>query len=401
MTCRRSNMKSKTSSGSRVSRKLVAIQLKAKVITFALLSLGLQAVNAGSLVEKNGDLQPKTNSNVNVVKYVELSEPQMDSPKEIAFSPNGKLLAVRGGKRSIHVWNWLEKKLIATLEIPEGANDALTSRTIEFSIQGDYLAACHGRSRDENAVVSVWNVKDWQRMTKVVEPDPGSGCTAIGFTPTGGELVRLLFRPPTRPEPNLYEHRVSDWRVAVASNTGDLWGKALALAPAQKTELAVFGTVLHMANRTSAERINGMEKTGIKGENVLTIIDRSTRKAIFSIKAELSASFLSRVAWHPSGQFLSVASGRGLETFDTTTGEQVSFLPPSFDTARVTIHYTDDGRYLIDSYAGEDGGLRIWTSDRAHLLQWVPSNIYATAVTKDSKFIAVATPKAVAIYEIR
>jgi WD40 repeat protein len=87
-----------------------------------------------------------------------------DRVKEVAFSPEGKLLAPAFGWNSqdgVRVWNVADRKVLAILST--GNNDGANVECIAFSPDGKLLAAANW-----NGDVLVWTTGSWKSPPSIL-----------------------------------------------------------------------------------------------------------------------------------------------------------------------------------------------------------------------------------------
>ena len=82
--------------------------------------------------------------------------------RDIDFSPDGKLLAacgsIRGGTGTIHIWDMENGMLVTSINAPYIS-------TVEFSPNGEYLAAGYGGAPVTGSIV-VYQTSDWKSIWK-------------------------------------------------------------------------------------------------------------------------------------------------------------------------------------------------------------------------------------------
>src|SRR5258706_3427981 len=101
--------------------------------------------------------------------------------KELAYSPNGKLLAVGGEKGTIQIWDPNSRKLIFTLR-PIGSQPGYnTESEFSFSADGQQLVSGFNQS------LSLWDLK----TGTLVDSFPGylNGVNQVAITPDGKAVL--------------------------------------------------------------------------------------------------------------------------------------------------------------------------------------------------------------------
>ena len=96
----------------------------------------------------------------------------------VAFSPDGKLVAAGGADNVAEVWNVADRHVVATLKDHTGWITGLA-----FSPDGKLLAACGADQR-----VRVWFTTTWKSDFELPEPAAGA-VTGVAFAPEGDFLA--------------------------------------------------------------------------------------------------------------------------------------------------------------------------------------------------------------------
>lgn len=306
------------------------------------------------------------------VKIAELPDQYNITVPALDFSLDGKLLAVRSTYQTINIWDWQEKRIVHSLELAKGA-DSMTTEPLRFSPDGRLLVACHSRGVG-HVVVRIWRTDTWDILHDIVDDIPGSGCNAVGFTPDGKWLIRVLDRIPKFPQDALFVYDTSTWQLAWGLQAKYFHSYALAISPNGKL-LALGG-----------ELIDGGP---IKRQ--IAIVDMEQRAIVRTIQDGGVMDRSSRLAWSPDGAYLTGAGGGGgVQIFDVQTGQQVVDVKPSWETALTSLRYTPDGKYLIEGIMTglKTGWGKIWDSQHRELLQEIPGNVGSIAVSRDGRYLA-------------
>ena len=94
---------------------------------------------------------------------------------------------------------------------------------------------------------------------------------------------------------------------------------------------------------------------------------------------------------------------RYIEIFNVSTGARIVH-EKNERSGHVNLRYTSDGRYFIESDMNGEGtglGVKIWDRQRQKLLQEIPGNIGSLSVSRDGKYLAVATAGKTTIWQFK
>jgi WD40 repeat protein len=115
------------------------------------------------------------------------TDPINSGPESVAFSPNGRTLAVGDTFGEAYLWDVTSRNLIATLANPASAGGGTS---VAFSPDGQVLAADDG-----NGHIYLWDVATRHRIATLASPaagpsGPGSGAQGwVAFSPNGRTLA--------------------------------------------------------------------------------------------------------------------------------------------------------------------------------------------------------------------
>lgn len=326
-----------------------------------------------------------------------LSERYRFVPPYVAVSPDGSLVAVRSADNQIKVWNWKRNQIVATLDLPPGANDSLSSGALKFSPDGNLLASCHGRGEDQTVVV-VWETHAWTITHRIKDILPGSGCSAVEFTPDGKYLVRLLDRFQNLEGPTLVIYRTDVWREVTALRTNPFFGKVLAIHPDGKL-LAVGGNNYPLGAKDDATAANSFLQFGGHASRIV-ILDLHSLKIIKSFTTNSKIGLWSTLAWSPDGSTILHAAGHGLQAINVDNEKEVFSTEASTGLAPGAAIYTANGLYLIEAQGRKSNILRIWDQAHRRLYQSFDGEFDAVAASADGQIIAATTTGKTLIFRI-
>jgi WD40 repeat protein len=260
-------------------------------------------------------------------------------PGEVAFSPNGEILAVGYYEGPVQLYNVLSLKLLAELETEIGLINSVT-----FSPNGKLLAAGGGRYGPVvERGVQIWDVATQKQLLKL--DDFNESVLSVRFSPDGSTLATGWGNPW-----GFGPGSVKIWNIA----TGELqaeFGLPSELAP------TVCWTVFEVAFNP-----DGTLLAAINGNGKVQLWDIASQKEEAVINVVAGYGF--GVAFSPDGKLLA-ASGSAdrhsnvipdLRLFDVATGELLFKLEGHEFGPDVA--FSPNGEVLASS--SWDGTVRLW-----------------------------------------
>ncbi len=109
---------------------------------------------------------------------VSLTDPAQVIVESVAFSPDGKTVA-DGDTDSVYLWNASGHTLTATLTVPPGPSRSEGVNSVAFSPDGQTIAAS-----DWNGRTYLWNASTHALLATLTEP-PGQDTQSVAFSPDG------------------------------------------------------------------------------------------------------------------------------------------------------------------------------------------------------------------------
>ncbi len=306
------------------------------------------------------------------------------SVRGLSFSAHGRSIASDSDHASINIWDWRSHRIERTLDTPKGFVSASSINPIQYSPDGQMLAACEGKGVGD-AVVRIWDVRNWSLLKDIVDTGPGLGCRSMVFTPDGKFLIYAVFR--IRTDSELVAYTTNSWRVA--------WRIPLGAMP--RIDIEPFGVAMSPDGRLLA--VSGTESVVVKSSAAPRFLGQIVRRPVVDI-VDLRAmavvktyhgSAIGSIAWSPDGSRIAVAGGEYLDIFEARSGRRTSY-ESGRGTSHTTIIFTQDGRYLIESDINGRGtglGVSIWDGSGEKLLQRIRGDSGSIALSRDGRFLAV------------
>ena len=332
-------------------------------------------------------------------KVGELPEQYDITVPALDFSPDGKYLAVRSADETINIWDWQNGRIVHTLEKAQGANDSLTTEPLRFSPDGRLFVACHDRATGD-VVARIWRTDTWEIVHDIIDR-VGGGCNAIGFTPDGKSLIRVLDRMPNISGDTLVVYDTSTWQFVWGMRTVPFYTYTLAISPDGKF-IALGGEVSNPREWPFSTPVPTFGNPPLSNTRLIAIVDLAKRTIVRTIQNTGAMNRMSRLAWSPDGAYITNAGGEGLQIFDVSSGTQV--VDEHLNSAHPSLRYTPDGKYLIEGDRNGMGtglGVRIWDGQHRKLLQEVSGNVGSIAVSRDGRHLATGVEGKTIIWRLK
>jgi WD40 repeat protein len=309
------------------------------------------------------------------------------------FGPDGSRLAVESNSGKIYIWDWRNKRIEKTIEMPKGFGNGLTKNPIQYSPDGLLLVVCDGKAAGE-VVARIWNTTDWSIAKDITDAGSG-GCDAISFMPDGKSLVYLIDRVGD-PGNSLIAYAVNTWQP--------IWGLAMpgfspvsmAISP-NGEQAAVAGTIF-VAPPGAVDPIQRSQQT--RTELQVRLVDVQQHKPVTVV--EVSA--MGPLAWSPDSVRVAAVGAQHAGILDIKSGN--TLVQEKIEkSGTMNVRFSSDGRYLIESDLngmGKGLGVSIWDSQRKTLLQHIPAgDVGSISVSRDGRLLAVGEAGRTTIWQFK
>jgi len=207
----------------------------------------------------------------------------------VAFSPDGKLLAGGTEHGAVQLWDVTTRTLRATLHA--GAKGLVSSAV--FSPDGKLLAA------SDSGTIRLWDLTARGPAVRATLPaGTNHGVDSLAFSPVGTVLA-----------------------AGTGNGTVQLW----AVTTREPTVMAVLRAGVTNLVWSVTFSPDGKLLAGETANDTIRLWNVATREQI--ITAPILTNGLSTLAFGPDGTTLAIGNGKGVQLWDTGTGQKIGILP--------------------------------------------------------------------------
>ena len=325
---------------------------------------------------------------------------------QVAFSPDGKLLAAGYGDGYVRLWNPVTGQPVgAPLPVDTGSGGSVF--VVTFSPDGKLLA-----TGDADGTVRLWNPGTQQAVGAPLRADPGGDVIGLAFSPDGKLLATAdsdgylrLWNPATRrpagarllastsPEGSVNGVAFSpDGKLLATADTAGyvrLWDPATQHAVGAPFLAATNNGVIGVAFSPDGTLLATADDDG-----TVRLLNPANRRAVGAPLPAVTNGSVGGVAFSPNGRLLATADTAGyVRLWDPATQHAVGAPFLAATTGGVNgVTFSPDGTLLAS--AGGDGTVRLLNpatgqAPRANLPP-VTGGVKGVAFSADGRLLASA-----------
>jgi WD40 repeat protein len=246
------------------------------------------------------------------------------SQTNLAFSPDGKLLAVYCD--GICLWDIQSSSLL----MKWNANSALYPSQLVFNTQKEMLATGDGGGN-----IRLWNTADGSQIGQTIQAFEGE-VFALGFSEDGNTLFAA----------NAFNSRMLTWDLTT--------GEATYLPLESSSQVGYIMNFSPNAELLSAGTAGG-------NWNDVLIFDTSSGQALFEpLKGH--TDFVLSLAFSPDNKILATGSAdHTVRLWDVVSGQTMGMPLTGHNDSVIALAYSPDGSYLAST--SSDDPIRLWEMD--------------------------------------
>lgn len=320
-------------------------------------------------------------------------------PHALAFNPDATIIAVHSTYQNIDIWDWRHEHKIATLALPDTANDLQTVRPLQFSPDGSLFVVCHGAT-DKGEVVTIWETASWTIKERIVDVGHGSGSTACAFTPDGKYFVRALTRLQIQAGNTLIVYDTKRWQAIIGKRTNPFWVRALSISP-NGQYLAMLGSNVSTSADEAAINDPDFRNLGPLNSSHLLVISLATLGVKHNYPIATRPNIFSNLEWSDDDTVI-FSIGQEAAGINIDNGKEVFHVASKLAGSRSSLGVADKGIKLLIAHDGPEAAIEVWDKNHSALGSRIPvDNGGVAAISKDGKYIAAAIKGAVRVWQAK